>query len=215
MVAVHRIEAIDRRSVADVSSVGQRPLLILLVVPLLLGALALRQSGSHAQVHTKPSAACGDQVGDWPGQLGLQRTRELTLCLLNEQRAGRGLDPLREEARLELAAQRYAADMVQRRFFDHVDPGGLDPHDRILMAGYPATNAWTGENLAYGTGPEGSPAEIVDRWIHSPGHKENILRGSFTEVGIGVEFDVPKEEPADTDAGATYVTSFGGPPDRY
>jgi uncharacterized protein YkwD len=82
------------------------------------------------------------------------------------------------------------------------------------MAGYPANNAWTGENLAYGTGPEGSPAEIVDRWMHSPGHRENILRAAFTEIGIGVTFDVPKREPAGTDPGATYATEFGGPPTR-
>jgi uncharacterized protein YkwD len=82
------------------------------------------------------------------------------------------------------------------------------------MAGYPANNAWTGENLAYGTGPEGSPAEIVDRWMHSPGHRDNILRAAFTEIGIGVTFDVPKREPKGTDPGATYTTDFGGPPTR-
>ncbi len=190
-------------------------MLIVLVLASLAGVLALRQSGSHAQSQPKASAACGPDVATWPGELGLARTRELTLCLLNEQRAERGLAPLRAEVRLELAAQRYAGEMVERRFFDHVDPGGLDPHDRILLAGYPATNAWTGENLAYGTGPEGSPVEIVDRWMHSPGHKENILRGAFTEIGIGVEFGVPKQLSEDADAGATYVTSFGGPPDRY
>jgi uncharacterized protein YkwD len=119
------------------------------------------------------------------------------------------------EERLELAAQRYVGDMVKRRFFEHVDPGGLDPQDRILMAGYPATNAWTGENLAYGTGPEGSPAQIVYRWMHSPGHKANILRAAFTEIGIGVAFGVPRHEPAGTDPGATYATSFGGPPSAY
>jgi uncharacterized protein YkwD len=190
----------------------RRLLLVLLVVPLLLLAVALRQSGSHAQTQPKLSSACGQDVNGWPRELGLERTRELTLCLLNERRAGEGLGPLRDEARLELAAQRYVGDMVKRRFFDHVDPGGLDPQDRILMAGYPATNAWTGENLAYGTGPEGSPAQIVDHWMHSPGHKANILRVAFTEIGIGVAFDVPKQEPAGTDPGATYATSFGGPP---
>jgi uncharacterized protein YkwD len=193
----------------------RRWLLLLLLPPLLLGAVALRQSGSHAQVQPKLSSACGPDVGGWPSKLGLQRTREVTLCLLNEQRAGHGLAPLRSEARLELAAQRYVGKMIERRFFDHVDPDGFDPQDRILMAGYPATNAWTGENLAYGTGPEGSPAEIVDRWMHSPGHRENILRGSFTEIGIGVGFDVPKQEPDGADPGATYATSFGGPPDPY
>ena len=191
---------------------GNRLLLLPVVLALLLGALALRQSRSHAQEAPKPSAACGADVTRWPSDLGLDRTRALTLCLLNEQRARHGLPPLRSEPRLELAAQRYVGDMVRRRFFDHVDPGGLDPQDRILMAGYPATNAWTGENLAYGTGPEGSPAEIVDHWMHSPGHRENILRATFTDIGIGVAFDVPKQEPAGTDPGATYSTSFGGPP---
>jgi len=192
--------------------VGNRLLLIPVVLALVLGAFALRQSGSHAQDAPKASAACGADVTRWPNELGLDRTRQLTLCLLNEQRARHGLAPLRSESRLQLAAQRYVGDMVERRFFDHVDPGGLDPQDRILMAGYPATNAWTGENLAYGTGPEGSPAEIVDHWMHSPGHRENILRSTFTDVGVGVAFDVPKQEPPGIDPGATYSTSFGGPP---
>jgi uncharacterized protein YkwD len=214
MVPIHGIEAIDRRSAADDSPVRSRLLFVPVVLALLLGALALRQSRSQAQDPPKVSSACGADVTRWPSELGLDRTRELTLCLLNEQRARYGLAPLRSELRLQLAAQRYVGDMVERRFFDHVDPGGLAPEDRILMAGYPSNNAWTGENLAYGTGPEGSPAEIVDRWMHSPGHKENILRAPFTEIGIGVAFDVPKEEPAGTDSGATYATSFGGPPTR-
>jgi hypothetical protein len=214
MVPIHPVEAIDRRSAADESLVGNRLQFVPVVVALLLGALALRQSRSHAQDPPKVSAACGADVARWPSELGLDRTRELTLCLLNEQRARYGLAPLRSELRLQLAAQRYVGDMVERRFFDHVDPGGLAPEDRILMAGYPSKNAWTGENLAYGTGPEGAPAEIVDHWMHSPGHRTNILRPTFTEIGIGVAFDVPKEEPAGTDSGATYATSFGGPPTR-
>ena len=193
---------------------GNRLLFVPIVVALLLGALALRQSRSHAQDPLRASAACGIDVARWPSELGLNRTRELTLCLLNEQRARYGLAPLRSEVRLQLAAQRYVGDMVERRFFDHTDPGGLAPEDRILMAGYPSNNAWTGENLAYGTGPEGSPAQIVDRWMHSQGHKENIMRSTFTEIGIGVAFEVPKQEPAGTDPGATYATSFGGPPTR-
>ncbi|MEA2332556.1 MAG: hypothetical protein QOH58_2694 [Thermoleophilaceae bacterium] len=192
---------------------AKRILPIVVVAVALVGALVLRESGSHAQAQGDKRSACGPDAGIWPRELGLQRTRALTLCLLNEVRVRHQLAPLRPEERLELAAQRYAADMIERRFFDHVDPGGLDPHARILMAGYPALNAWTGENLAWGTGPEGSPIEIVDTWMHSPGHRENILRATFTEIGIGVEFDLPKPI-ADADPGATYVTTFGGPPTR-
>jgi uncharacterized protein YkwD len=181
-------------------------LLVGVVAAVLAGVLLLR--GESSAERLRPTA-CGADAGMPAKQLGLTRTRELTLCLLNGERADAGLAPLRPEQRLELAAQRYAGDMVERDFFDHVDPGGLDPQDRILMAGYPSINAWTGENLAWGNGSESAPAEIVDTWIHSPGHRRNILRAEFVEIGIGVEFSGPKGE-----RGATYVTTFGGPPTR-
>jgi hypothetical protein len=182
---------------------------------LFASALALRESPSTAPAqepgerYSKKRSSCGPDVGVWARDLGLARTRELTLCLLNERRLRHGLPALRSEARLQVAAQRYAQDMVERRFFAHDDPGGLDPQDRILMAGYPALRASTGENLAWGTGPEGSPVEIVDGWMHSPGHRENVLRETFAEIGIGVAFDIP-EEREDVEPGATYATSFGG-----
>jgi uncharacterized protein YkwD len=186
------------------------PLRILLVIGvaavLLGGALVLRGESSAEQA---PATACGAEAATPAGQLRVARVRELTLCLLNERRAAGGLAPLRAEGRLELAAQRYATVMVERGFFDHVDRGGLDPQDRILMAGYPSNNAWTGENLAWGNGSESAPVEIVDTWMHSPGHRRNILRAEFLEVGIGVELAAPNGKP-----GATYVTTFGGPPTR-
>jgi uncharacterized protein YkwD len=187
--------------------VTTRVALLVGVVAALLAAVVLLRGGSS----TEPAAAsaCGADAGTPAKQLGLARTRELTLCLLNQERANAALALLRSEQRLELAAQRYAADMVARDFFDHVDPGGLDPQDRILMAGYPSINAWTGENLAWGEGSESAPLEIVDTWMHSPGHMRNILRAEFIEIGIGVEFSAPKGK-----RGATYVTTFGGPPTR-
>jgi uncharacterized protein YkwD len=186
-----------------------RALLVIgLVVVLLGGALVLRESSAE-RAESAPASACGADAGTPAKRLGLPRTRELTLCLLNERRAQVALVPLRSEQRLELAAQRYAEDMVARGFFDHNDPGGLDPQDRILMAGYPSINAWTGENLAWGEGSESAPVEIVDTWMHSPGHKRNILRAEFVEIGIGVQFAAPQGQP-----GATYVTTFGGPPTR-
>jgi uncharacterized protein YkwD len=187
--------------------VDTRALLVIGVAVVLFGGALVLRGESSAQ--RAPASACGAEAGTPAERLGLARTRQLTLCLLNEERARAGIGPLRSEGRLEVAAQRYAADMVKRDFFDHVDPGGLDPHDRILMAGYPSNNTWTGENLAWGNGSESAPAEIVDTWMHSPGHRDNILRAEFVEIGIGVEFAARNAE-----SGATYVTTFGGPPTR-
>ena len=137
----------------------------------------------------------------------------MTLCLLNQERARHGLAALRQERRLELAAQRHAADMVSRRFFDHDTPEGTDPQQRMLAAGYRSDNAITGENIAWATGDKSSPAGIVDVWMHSAPHREDILRPEFVEVGVGVAFGAPAR-PRSPDLPATYVTDFGGPPRR-
>ena len=53
--------------------------------------------------------------------------------------------------------------------------------------------------------------EVVDGWMHSPGHRENILRDAFTQMGVWVKMGVPGE-PAASLQGATCAVSFSGPP---
>lgn len=193
-----------------------RALPALVAVLLVVAGFALRESSGQTSVRPvernsdRPST-CGADAGAPARELSRERTRELILCLHNEQRARHGVPALEYEPRLEIAAQRHAEDMVGRRFFAHDTPEGLGPEDRALMAGYPTKHYSSGENLAWGTGPEASPVEIVAGWMHSPGHRENILRPAFTQMGVGVVLGVP-EEPKAPLPGATYATSFGGPP---
>ena len=42
-----------------------------------------------------------------------------------------------------------------------------------------------GENIAYGEGSRGTPKQIVDAWMHSSGHRANILSGTFRDIGVG------------------------------
>jgi uncharacterized protein YkwD len=186
-----------------------RVLLAIAVVAVLALGYAARGSGQHGG--GQPSR-CGS-VGFSPRDLGLEQTSELTLCLLNEERAKRGLAPLRRDARLELAAQRHSQDMVEHKFFEHDAPGGIDPQQRMLAAGYPSNNAFTGENIAWATGQKASPAEIVDLWMHSPPHRRDILQAQFVLIGIGVAPGAPRP-PRSTDPPFTYTTDFGGPPIR-
>ncbi len=62
-----------------------------------------------------------------------------------------------------------------------------------------------GDNLAFVAGPRSTPREIVVAWMHSSGHRANILNGRFREIGIGVVFDTPSQGLT----GATYTTTFG------
>jgi uncharacterized protein YkwD len=97
--------------------------------------------------------------------------------------------------------------MVERGFFEHENPDGVGPHERIRRAGYELRVAGfaTGENLGTGQPGADTPAAIVDGWMHSPGHRRNILRRGFEQIGIGI---VPRYEGGGP--GATYTTTFGG-----
>ncbi|WP_435241054.1 sigma-70 family RNA polymerase sigma factor [Streptomyces cucumeris] len=101
--------------------------------------------------------------------------------LVNIERGKVGCSPVRLNDKLNSAAQGHSDDMAARGYFDHTAPNGSDPGDRITAAGYP----WRtyGENIAKG---QQTPAAVMDSWMNSPGHRQNILNCDFTEMGIGV-----------------------------
>ncbi|MFG2123707.1 sigma-70 family RNA polymerase sigma factor [Streptomyces sp. NPDC048710] len=103
------------------------------------------------------------------------------VALVNKERAAAGCGPLTENAQLEKAAQAHSDDMAARNFFDHTNPDGADPGQRITAAGY----RWStyGENIAKG---QQTPQSVMDSWMNSPGHRANILNCSFKEIGVGV-----------------------------
>jgi uncharacterized protein YkwD len=152
-------------------------------------------------------ASCED-ADLMPAGDNLGAIRRATLCLLNGERADAGLRPLKEDGRLQKAAVRHAKAMVAKQFFDHVGRDGSDPVDRIRAAGYiPNTGSWTvGENLAWGTGSLATPKAIVAAWMKSEGHRDNILRGGYKEIGLGIVSGNPRSRDG---SGATYATNFG------
>ncbi len=136
----------------------------------------------------------------------LRRAERATLCLLNAERRRKGLRPVRSNARLRVAALRHSRDMAARRYLEHVSPEGTDHAVRIARAGYPLTErSVSGENLAAGEREAAAPAVIVEGWMGSPGHRRNILRPEFREIGIGI---VPRSEAGEP--GGTYTTEFAG-----
>jgi uncharacterized protein YkwD len=145
-----------------------------------------------------------------PSARNLDEVREAILCLHNRERARHGLAPLRENSKLLRAAESHSTDMVARSYFDHTSRSGADMVDRILRSGYVRRGeAWSlGENIAWGTGYLGTPAKIHRTWMSSAGHRANILRASFREIGIGVVTGNPSRGGA-ASRGATYTADFG------
>jgi uncharacterized protein YkwD len=142
-----------------------------------------------------------------PNASNLGRVRAAILCLHNQIRASHHLPLLKENSRLIKAAVAHSSTMVNDGYFDHTDPDGDTFVDRILGSGYVKRNAaWTlGENLAWGTGDLSTPQGVMNSWMASPGHKANILKRAYREVGIGIRLGVP----SDDGVGATYTADFG------
>lgn len=133
--------------------------------------------------------------------------RSAVLCLLNKERANHHLAKLTGSASLRGAAKRFARQLVDEQFFEHVAPDGSTLVDRIRRTAYLRVTPhhwWLGENLAYGTQEQAQPAFIVTAWMRSPGHRANILNPHYRNIGIGIANGTPK-----TSYGATYVTDFG------
>jgi uncharacterized protein YkwD/stress response protein SCP2 len=116
----------------------------------------------------RPAAADADVIAD-------------VVTLTNEQRGRHGLVPLVFEHRLAAAAQLHTDHMVARDFFAHDSPDGQTVADRVTAAGY--RYSIVAENIAAG---QRTPAEVVDGWMHSPGHRAKILNPDVRQIGVGL-----------------------------
>ncbi len=114
----------------------------------------------------------------------------------NAERQQRGIRVLRPEEILRLIAREHSADMLTRNFFAHINPDGQTVGDRIAY-GHRRLIGASGENIWRGTGVRTDSAAqmqtaarmIMDDWMNSPGHRENILRPEFSDLGVGISLD--------------------------
>jgi uncharacterized protein YkwD len=171
------------------------------------GAAAAARAGVIAGVLATPCQ--NTQLIPEAGNLALARAA--VLCLINNERAQNGLEPLGADPGLERAAESHGKEMLSLDYFDHVSPSGLTPVQRVRTTGYiPSSEVGyvVGENLAWGTLTLATPQSIVSAWIASPEHLANILEGRYRDTGIDVEPAVP-EELAEGVGGALYTQEFG------
>jgi uncharacterized protein YkwD len=133
--------------------------------------------------------------------------RTTTLCLINAERVAHGARPLKLEKRLSRAALRHSRDMVANRYFAHDSRSGAGFSARIARTGWmQGRSRWNvGENLAWGSGTQATPRSIVNAWMHSAGHRHNMLQPRFRVIGIGIGAGAPTANGS----GKTYTTDFG------
>ncbi len=101
--------------------------------------------------------------------------------ITNEERAENNLAPLKESALLDRAAQMKAEDMARGGYFAHTSPTGLTPWYWFDQVGY--SYIYAGENLAVNFFES---EDVAKAWMNSPTHRANIVKPTYTEIGIGV-----------------------------
>ena len=101
--------------------------------------------------------------------------------------------------------------MALHGYFEHVSPGGSTPLSRMRESGYiSSSNAGyeVGENIAWGSYTDSTPAAIVAGWMASPPHRANILEHNFRDTGIGISPHLPGSFAGGA-PGALYTQDFG------
>lgn len=139
-------------------------LTIYLVIAFLMMMVFKQNSGLH-------------NVLGFATDISIEKLNQLT----NEQRQKNNLSPLSINTALTLAAQKKAENMFAENYWSHYSPGGKTPWDFILGAGY--KYEYAGENLAknflFSNG-------VVDAWMNSTTHRDNLLKKEYTEVGYAI-----------------------------
>jgi uncharacterized protein YkwD len=128
----------------------------------------------------------------------LAKEEKAVLELTNKARAAEKLPPLTVNEALFRAARKHTANMAKQGKLEH-ELDGKRVGDRADAEGYDF--AEIGENVA--AGEDATPEEVVDGWLKSKGHRENLLNKDFTEIGLGV---------VKGDKGEIYYTQVFGKP---
>lgn len=162
--------------------------------PAAIAAVIIGAGLSAAASAPASATACPDaEVAFVPGNEPDMRAG--LLCLANNERVARGLQPLSAAPALELAAERHAQDMAARGYVSHTAPSpapyGPQPRDRAAAAGYPSeysSAVWdVAENIFAatedGTQRYAKPRAALEAWMASPVHCQVILAPGFRHGG--------------------------------
>ncbi len=133
-----------------------------------------------------------------PGETILPQEQEV-VNLVNQERAKVGAPALYVNYSLQEAAWMHNELMVSKGCFSHTACGDGDPGDRIAKTGYRFVT-W-GENIARG---QRNPAQVMNAWMNSTGHRRNILNKDFTDIGV-----------AYNPSGPTWTQVFSTPNPNY
>ena len=154
------------------------------LITVILGLAAGPAQGIEISRLIAPSSACKHQ-GDRSDPVAVQE--RAMRCMTNFARRRAGLHRLAADRRLKRSAAHKARDIIRCDSFSHY-ACGRDFTYWIRRVGYLSGGCWrAGENIAWGSGDYGTVRSIFEAWMHSPGHRENILSPGYHGLGVGLD----------------------------
>jgi uncharacterized protein YkwD len=123
-----------------------------------------------------------------PGDVAAEVLKLANVARTSGQRCGSkafpAVPPLALSAQLSEAAREHSRDLARNNTLSHAGSDGSSPSERVTRTGYPWRTV--GENVA--AGPT-TPETVMEGWLASPGHCENLMSPRFTEMGLGYVVD--------------------------
>jgi uncharacterized protein YkwD len=131
------------------------------------------------------------------------------VCLINAERAKRGLKAVTLSRILSRASAGQSVDMVRLKYFTHESPSGMTLRKRAARAGYRKLSCppMLGEVLAFGSGEFATAAALVASLMADPAHRTVILDRRYRDAGVGLALGAPMDGMGDD--GVTLAMSFG------
>jgi uncharacterized YkwD family protein len=137
------------------------------------------QSANKQQNQTQNTNSDAGQSTGSDAQLSKSQFAAEVVKLVNNERSKQGLKPLTSDAKLTEVALAKAKDMSNNNYFDHTSPTYGSPFD--MMKKFGVSYTYAGENIAKG---QQTPQEVMKDWMNSQGHRENILKAEYTQIGV-------------------------------
>ncbi len=174
------------------------------------GPVAGASGTTRSRAKVAPAASCaGAQTP--PNGANSALVDAATLCLMNQIRVANGLRPLHRNGALAAVATGQVRDMIRGDYFGDQSLSGQSPFARIRASSYrlarPPMRLTAAQNIGWGTGPNATPAGIVQAWMESPPHRAIILSGAYRDAGVGVIASVPAQFSSGWNGG-TYAVEF-------
>lgn len=169
-------------------------------------ALAVAAAVLLAGLALQPASADAACRGAGSSNLSKGQASRAFVCLINKERARRGLRKVRGNRRLARVATLHARDSVRYRFMGHTSPKRGSLTRRFHRSGYRPGRGrvYFGEILGAGSGRLSSPRRIVRAWMNTSIHRTAILYPRFRRLGVGIA----KGMPTNRRRGRNFVITF-------